>query len=246
MPVSFDEILSQQRDADKAKGGVSENQTVEPLPKRKPAPEDEEEVISVAEKSSSEEIIQNEDVDSVSDEVQAEYRDSTELEPQISPGGGKSNPSRSKKKRVVGDSVQIRDFPRELMSIVRAEFPAANNNTDALAAYVLVKSEKNVNVPDDVKELASTYEGDQSIRNMDQRMKYMEKTIYDLRKQNEQIMLLMSYIAFDRLGYRKEQAKSPRDVNFLESGVGDLMNRLVEQANVKHNQDERAKGRPIR
>lgn len=247
MPVSFDEILSQQRDAEKKKGGAAENQTVEPLPRRKPAPKDETVVEAPAvEEVSSDDIVEEDVSSDASAEVVPEYRESTSLEHQMSPGGGKSGGNKPKKKRIVGESVQIRDFPRELMSFVRAEFPSANNNTDALAAYIYVKLGNKVDVSDDIKDLAKTYNGDKTVQNLAQRTANLERTINEMKKQNDELLLLLSYIAFDRLGYRKEQAKSPREVNLLEAGVRDLMRRVTEQADIKRKEDAVSGGRPIR
>lgn len=176
------------------------------------------------------------------------YKDSTVLAPQAVRGGD-DTPKRAvpiRRARIVGESVQIRDFPRELMSVARAEFPNAQNNTDALAAYVYAKSGKNLDVPDIVRDLASKWEGDKSIANMEKRITAIERQLFVLMQQIDELLLVSTYVAFDRLGYRKENPKTVRDINFLEVGVGDVRKRLQEQAKQDRKQKEIRDGRPIR
>lgn len=175
------------------------------------------------------------------------YKSAMVLSPEASRGGeAVRKPPSIRNKRVVSDIVQIRDFPRELMSIARSEFPNAQNNTDALAAYVFAKSGKNLDVPDTVRDLASKWEGDKSIANMEKRITAIERQGFLILQLMEEMQLMLSYVTFDRLGYRKENPKSVREVNFLEVGVADLRIRLQEQAKQQRNQKAIRDGRPIR
>lgn len=144
-------------------------------------------------------------------------------------------------------TAQIRDFPRSLLAIARAEFPDATNNTDALAAYLLAKSGRsNLDVPESVSELVKNWEGDKTLENMEKRMNALSGQMAIVMAMLQEMELLTTFIAFDRLGYRQDVATDVRSVDFLESGVTDLMARLREQTKLLRKQDAIKNGRPIR
>jgi hypothetical protein len=158
-----------------------------------------------------------------------------------------STGSRSAKAHVgrkVSETASIRDFPTNLLAIAKAEFPTASNQTDALAAYIYVKSGKNVTISSKLRELVDSWDGDNTVANIEKRMSSLEKQVREIAKTLDTLNLLLAYIAFDRLGYRNENAASPRDVNLLESGVEDLMKRADEQADTKRKHDAVQEGRP--
>ena len=142
---------------------------------------------------------------------------------------------------------QIRDFPRVLLAIARAEFPDASNNTDALAAYVLAKSGRaNLDVPESVAELVKNWEGDKTLENMERRLSALTTQNAVLLGLMQEMELIMTFIAFDRLGYRQSVASDIRNVDFLENGVTDLLERLREQTKALRKQEAIKNGRPIR
>ena len=57
--------------------------------------------------------------------------------------------------------------------------------------------------------------------------------------------MALAYILFDRIGFRKKQQDSPGTIDFLESGVADLINRLETQSELKSSRDKQRNGRPI-
>lgn len=144
-------------------------------------------------------------------------------------------------------TAQIRNFPKSLLAIARAEFPEASNNTDALAAYVLAKSGKtNLDVSDTVVELVKNWDGDKTLENMEKRLSALTTQNAVLLNMLQEMELVTTFIAFDRLGYRQDVASNIRSVDFLENGVTDLMERLREQTKILRKQEAIKNGRPIR
>lgn len=153
----------------------------------------------------------------------------------------------SSSKKSKSDYVQIRNFPRELMSAVRSEFPNAGSNVDALAAYILLKTNSDSGcVSDEVKELVSSYDGNKVAENTEKRLEHLEKQSRETLSLLKELELVMSYIAFDRLGFRRDNPKDMRSIDFLENGVTDVIDRLREQANQFKKQENIKNGRPIR
>ena len=215
------------------------------------------------------------DLHKTSEEASPEYRDSIELDPMRMGGDGggeesedmvelpvrrpKSKQTSEKKRsvrtannttgrklRIQSEFSQIRDFPKELLTVVKSEFPMASNNTDALAAYVYVKSGGSVSVPDSVKELAEQWDGDRSVENLTARIEYLEKKSKEMVQMLEEMELLICFHLFDRLGYRKEMPKSLRSIDLLEQdGAYDIMKRAREQARQLRKQINMKEGRPI-
>lgn len=150
-----------------------------------------------------------------------------------------------RKPRSNSDVAQIRDFPKELLAIARSEFPTAMNNTDALAAYVYAKSGGSVPVSDTIKELVSEWDGDHAVEDLSTRVGYLEKKSTEMMQLLEEMELLISYLLFDRMGYRKEQPKSLRSIDMLESdGAYDIMKRAKEQTRQLRKQRNIDDGRP--
>lgn len=150
-----------------------------------------------------------------------------------------------KKPRSNSDVAQIRDFPKELLAIARSEFPTAMNNTDALAAYVYAKSDGSVPVSDTIKELVSEWDGDHAVEDLSTRVGHLEKKSTEMMQLLEEMELLISYLLFDRMGYRKEQPKSLRSIDMLENdGAYDIMKRAKEQSRQLRKQRNIDDGRP--
>jgi hypothetical protein len=143
--------------------------------------------------------------------------------------------------------VQIRDFPRAVMELARAEFPGAGSMADALTAYVIVKSGRAVkDIPDSAQELLDAYKGNDTLLSMDERMAHMEKQMHSIIGVLCEIEVGVAYSVFDRLGFRKDNAPSPVRTDFLEDGMHELMRRLQEQGRQWKQQEARRTGRPQR
>lgn len=141
---------------------------------------------------------------------------------------------------------QIRDFPRELILVAKREFPNATNNSDALAAYVYVKSGCTATVPDNIVELAKTWDGDKSAETIALRLTRLEEKSLRANQLLEELELLNSYLVFDRIGFRRDSPTGPRNIDFLETGVEDVITRIKEQAKQLRKKISIKEGRPIR
>lgn len=142
---------------------------------------------------------------------------------------------------------QIRDFPRSLLGLARAEFPEAGTNTEAISAYMLAKSGRiDIPVPDSVKKLVRDWDGDKTAENTEKRLASLTSQVAILLNMVQELQLLVSYIAFDRLGYRQDMPKDIRNIDFLENGMTDLMARVREQTRTLRKQEAIKNGRPIR
>lgn len=225
-------------------------QTVE-LPRKRPEPKFEDEPVRQVEEQPSN---LEGDADgyevggsgsgSANEPTTSDYRDSTKLEPQMPSGGTKSSPGRKPKNRITGKVVQIRDFPRDLMAIARAEFPNAQNQTDALAAYVYVKSGKTgIEVSDEVKALVKTYEGDKTLQNIEARLEAIESNTFDTKSLLREVWYGILYVIRDRLGMRNHNPDTEKDVQFFErDGIAVLGNTLHAQVIDKQRRDKQREG----
>lgn len=141
--------------------------------------------------------------------------------------------------------VQIRNFPRDLMAMVRAEFPDAKNQSDALAAYISVKTNfQSSSVSDEVRDLISTYDGDRTAQNTEKRLSNLERQMREILRYMQESELVLSYLTFDKLGYRRENPKDARSIDFLENGVEAVIARIREQTAQYVKQENIRNGRP--
>lgn len=189
--------------------------------------------------------IENEDLDSTS--VSA---DESDFDPGDYVMGGNqtvvsSRPVKSGRKAMPGSDMANMRLPRSLLNIIKTEFPSASNQ-DALAAYILVKSGEDVSVSPTVDILVENYKGDKTVQNIDKRVEHMEKQLNEMRTMLNEVLLAVSYLVFDRVGFRNENPSDPRSINFIENGMADLQQRLSEQSVQLKQYKDRKKGRPLR
>lgn len=145
------------------------------------------------------------------------------------------------------NTAQIRDFPRELLNVARSEFPEATTQTDALAAYVAVKSGLPVDdISDDVRDLIGKYEGDQTLQDIEKHMRSIEAQVRSMSNMVQELELGLAFIIYDRLGFRLNNPSSPRDVDLLEGEMLVLVARLKEQTKKAKRQENVRLGRPMR
>ena len=156
-----------------------------------------------------------------------------------------SRPVKSGRKAMPGSDMANMRLPRSLLNIIKTEFPSASNQ-DALAAYILVKSGEDVSVSPTVDILVENYKGDKTVQNIDKRVEHMEKQLNEMRTMLNEVLLAVSYLVFDRVGFRNENPSDPRSINFVENGMADLQQRLSEQSVQLKQYKDRKKGRPLR
>jgi hypothetical protein len=158
---------------------------------------------------------------------------------------GKSH-QQTKVARVTSDTTQLRNFPKSLANQAKAMFPSATNQSDAIAAYMYVMSHGEFDVSDDVKVIAKSYGGDRTVENLEKRVSSMEKQLVEMSKILNEIEILTGFTLYHRMGYSRANDTDTRHIDFLETGMEELLARIKEQTREKMKHDAIANGRPIR
>lgn len=147
----------------------------------------------------------------------------------------------------------LKRFPSGLAYHIKSLFPEARTMDEAVAAYVYIKEGEpdDIQVPSDIKDIAKSYVG-LSVTPKDVQDELM-KELHKLREFNTKFMkklnsveLGVAYAIFDRFGFRKANALTPAELNFLEAGIADLVKQLEKQSEIKQNRDAQKSGRPIK
>lgn len=138
----------------------------------------------------------------------------TAPEPKIRPV-----PRRSVVKTVRPESktVTLHGIPAEVMTFLRNEVPGARNNTEALLAWIYIKSEGAVPVPEGAKELAHQY-SDHSVR-----LDEILKSLLLLNKQMRRVIKLqqddqyrLAYLVAERMNLIKSPILEDLDLTSVE------------------------------
>lgn len=151
---------------------------------------------------------------------------------------------------------RIKKFPTELAKHVRSLFPEANNMDEAITAYIYMNERYNidtskVNIPDRIEDIIDSYVGDQvNISNVQgnilDEIDLLRNATNNMANRLSAIELGIVYALFDRMGFRRKDQLSPGEIDFLESGINDLMNRLELQAEKQAIRRKNKEGRPKR
>lgn len=145
------------------------------------------------------------------------------------------------------NTIAVPSFPKGLMQEVRNAYRDAANNSDALAAFVYARlGNPDLPISDDIRELVRTGDDDNTLVNMEQRMRKLEDLMYAMNDLLREMELAIAYVAFDRVGFRRDMPNSPADINFLENGMSDAIRKLRTDAARKKVWDNSENGRPIR
>lgn len=145
------------------------------------------------------------------------------------------------------NTIAVPSFPKGLMQEVRNIYRDAPNNSDALTAFVYAQlGNPDLPISDDIKELVKSGDGDNTLVNMEQRMRKLEDLMYAMNDLLREMELAIAYVAFDRVGFRRDTPNSPADINFLENGMPDAIRKLRTDAARKKVWDNSENGRPIR
>lgn len=161
--------------------------------------------------------------------------------------------SGTKKKQTASqkDVVYLRNFPTILVLEARRQFPEAMSQTDAVAALLAVKTGIKDGLSENIKALVENYEETDEMQsrfeNIDKRLNHVTDKLPELEYLLRELEFISIYSVFDYLGYRREDTPaSPRNMEFLEPGMEDIIYRMREQVR-KFIKDEKLKnGRPIR
>lgn len=145
----------------------------------------------------------------------------------------------------------FRNIPSNVIKAVRAEFCDATNNTDALMAYLAchgsgsVAERANACLTETQQELVKNWDGD-SYSAIVKQIEVLTKHLAKLSKTTDVIELLATYMVYDRVGFRNDNPRTPRDINLREDGVVDVVLAAEEQAKGFQYEKNTIQGRPIR
>lgn len=145
----------------------------------------------------------------------------------------------------------FRNIPSNVIKAVRAEFCDATNNTDALMAYLAchgsgsVAERANACLTETQQQLVKNWDGD-SYSAIVKQIEVLTKHLAKLSKTTDVIELLATYMVYDRVGFRNDNPRTPRDINLREDGVVDVVLAAEEQAKGFQYEKNTIQGRPIR
>lgn len=135
------------------------------------------------------------------------------------PGGRKAPTVR---KKVSKSSIQIRDFPRDVMDIVRGIVPGGNSYVETLLAYIYVTSPVKFDIPPNVQAIVEGYEQDDPQARILSEIRLLREQVKNVEMSSYRGTLASEYMLFDRLGFRKKDANHPSEVDYLEPGIEDM------------------------
>lgn len=145
-----------------------------------------------------------------------------------------------------GSGVTAKGITDDAMRYVRLCFKDEAKYADLLSAYVYVTSQKAIDVPPDVKELAKSWNSKVTPDMLSQRIKDLENQLKSMTHLIRELELALSYLVFDKVGFRKRSPGSPSQIDFIEDGVREVIGCLRTQTNRLEQKEDREMGRPIR
>ena len=147
-------------------------------------------------------------------------------------------------------TVQLRDFTRSLTLMARQMFPDAQSNTKAVAALMYANRDMNSafdydDVPEDVIELAARCDTFRNQENIVRNLQKLDSIVHSLVGGEEVLLYAISYLIYDRLGFRQDSPVNPADTNFNVKGMNYLQDNLM-QATARYKKErEYNEGRPL-
>ena len=151
-----------------------------------------------------------------------------------------------RKSKALGAGVTAKGITGDVMDYVRLCFKDEAKYADLLSAYVYVTSQKAIDVPPDVKELAKSWNSKVTPDMLSQRIKDLENQLKSMTHLIRELELALSYLVFDKVGFRKQSPGAPNQVNFMEDGVRAVIGCLRTQTNRLEQKEDNDMGRPIR
>lgn len=158
------------------------------------------------------------------------------------------------------DFQDARGIHKSLINECRVMFPDLTI-PNAVSAYILVHSNLDKSgsldgVPEEVQEAVIEYtslHGDprgEYFKEMSEALsrigQFTEVLNRNLVQNASMTELALSYLVYDRLGFRDSTPSSPGAINFIESGVLDIKDKLGSDATKNRHEESIRKGRPIR
>lgn len=150
-------------------------------------------------------------------------------------------------KRGASDVLQIPVFPKSLMAMIRSDIPEAQNNSDALAAWVYVKSGRRADVSPEVKELAKKYKGpadEDMLGALLEKVTRIERMSFMSATSSTDLYYMMEWLMLERMA----AINSPRidTVDFTQPAFDQLRGMLRVKIQQAKNAQQVRDGRPIR
>lgn len=142
--------------------------------------------------------------------------------------------------------IYLRNVPNSLVAETRRLFPQANNNTDAVTAYIAYQAGIKEGLTSTQLELLENVQVEDPIAEQRDRISHIERILATLVNMMRELEIASSYMIFDRLGFRRENPNSPRQTNINEPGMTDMIERIREISQQMRRQENIKKGRPIK
>ena len=140
----------------------------------------------------------------------------------------------------------MRNVPHSVVTAARAEFPSASNNVDAVAAFVASRTGIYDDLTDEQCRLAKQSNREDPLVSVNKKLQAMEEMLAKQKEVNDELQLAVTYMLFDRMGWRRQNPKGPESVDFVEPGVTQLAQRLHQQTKQVADIERRRRGRPFR
>ena len=201
-------------------------------------------------------------------QVDEESKTDTDLDIEVTPGGGttvsasvapivekkpvehlerKVEETPKKPKRASGaQGAHLRNVPHSVVTAARAEFPSASNNVDAVAAFVASRTGIYDDLTDEQCRLAKQSNREDPLVALNKKLQAMEEMVSKQKEAIDELQLAVTYMLFDRMGWRRQNPKGPESVDFVEPGVTQLAQRLHQQTKQVADIERRRRGRPFR
>lgn len=152
-----------------------------------------------------------------------------------------------KQKRTSGaQGAHLRNVPHSVVTAARAEFPSASNNVDAVAAFVASRTGIYDDLTDEQCRLAKQSNREDPLVSVNKKLQSMEEMVSKQKEAIDELQLAVTYMLFDRMGWRRQNPKGPESVDFVEPGVTQLAQRLHQQTKQVADIERRRRGRPFR
>lgn len=140
----------------------------------------------------------------------------------------------------------IKDLPAGVVAMAKKEFPDASNK-DALTAYVYMKSGKGFPVDQKIRNMVSRHNANTvSLESLADNITAVQARLDGVSLALSELEIAVSYILFDRLGFRRGNISTVDGINFLEGSMEDLLQNLRRTTVVKVKQDAVSDGRKKR
>ena len=148
---------------------------------------------------------------------------------------------------------EIRSFPKSLLTMVKETLGGGVTipNTKALAAFVYANRDPDLDidysdVPDDVIELAASFDKYKTMMSMDRRVRVIEASLRRLNLVADDIALGQAYLIFDRAGFNERLPNRPSDINFAQPGIEEVINNIGDTNDAMRKEKAIKEGRPIK